>query len=551
MRQYIYIVIVLLFASCYEDKGNYDYRDVNVVDVALEEVYYRVASDTVVTIEPKLSQSLEKNKQNLKFLWLHSLTGSNFYVGESVASKVDTVSETEELRFRIDPEDPDLRYEHFFRLSVYDVLTGIEYQYNTKLKLGKPFDGSWMVLHRKNGQTELGAVEYVGEDMLVTEDVYYEATGKRFQGRPLCLGRVSQKCDYYGSSKATNMFSVITDISQEAGVYNQLHKFDKKDSLIRMVYENAQMNFDFSGVECIDGQGTRNGLLLSNGRFYQTPAAMKIYEPKIDEKLAGNVYVSLAAKIGQIVVAYDEAGHRFAQWYNFGSVGSSNPELWSDNDNPSARTLAPIPVRSDNATEADPNKLDPAQKVLFIGPGYRYQANNDIYTYANALAIDEQGRCFVYEFDAYGIGYNKKGYPAFRGYYQLDKQSGLDKNSCFASTSAYNGILFYSSGNTVYRLDFQQSGGKATPVYTHPGSDRICRMAFARTMTEKELTIGYTNYDYELTRSLGVAFEMEDGTYDLVILNLSANGYTASDQGVYPAKQVHGGFGEIKDFVFI
>ena len=34
---------------------------------------------------------------------------------------------------------------------------------------------------------------------------------------------------------------------------------------------------------------------------------------------------------------------------------------------------------------------------------------------------------------------------------------------------SYSGILFYTVGNVVYRLDFKQSGGKATPVYTHAG----------------------------------------------------------------------------------
>ena len=94
MKQYIYILIILLLASCYDDKGNYDYTDVNTVESGLEEVYYRFTDETIVTIDPKLSQSLEQNKENLKFLWLHSTTGTNFYVGSSVQSKVDTVCET-------------------------------------------------------------------------------------------------------------------------------------------------------------------------------------------------------------------------------------------------------------------------------------------------------------------------------------------------------------------------------------------------------------------------------------------------------------------------
>ena len=31
MRRLIYILVLLLFVSCYDDKGNYDYEDINTV----------------------------------------------------------------------------------------------------------------------------------------------------------------------------------------------------------------------------------------------------------------------------------------------------------------------------------------------------------------------------------------------------------------------------------------------------------------------------------------------------------------------------------------
>ncbi len=35
MRRLIYILALLLFVSCYDDKGNYDYEDINTVAVEL------------------------------------------------------------------------------------------------------------------------------------------------------------------------------------------------------------------------------------------------------------------------------------------------------------------------------------------------------------------------------------------------------------------------------------------------------------------------------------------------------------------------------------
>ena len=89
------------------------------------------------------------------------------------------------LSFHIDPEVKNLAYAHYFRLNVYDRITDIEYPVNTTIELIKPYVGSWMILHRKNGQTELGSVEYIGGEssyrkMLIMkkpEKVYRKTAG--------------------------------------------------------------------------------------------------------------------------------------------------------------------------------------------------------------------------------------------------------------------------------------------------------------------------------------------------------------------------------------
>lgn len=170
MRRLIYILALLLFVSCYDDKGNYDYEDINTVAVELDELYsVRLDKDTTLTIVPRLSQLLQKDDENLSYVWLYSTINHNFY-GLASREGFDTVSIEPSLRFHIDPEEKNLKYEHFFRLNVFDKVTGIEYPVNTTIKLIKPYDGTWMVLHSKNGQTELGSIEYIGADIVVNED---------------------------------------------------------------------------------------------------------------------------------------------------------------------------------------------------------------------------------------------------------------------------------------------------------------------------------------------------------------------------------------------
>jgi hypothetical protein len=541
MKRLIYFILGLLVASCYDDKGNYTYQEVNTLDVSLNKVYsVRLDKDTTVTIIPQLSQSLQENEDNLEYTWLHSTTNHNFY-GHG---KFDTVGLEKNLNFHIDPEAKNLAYAHYFRLNVYDRITDIEYPVNTTIELIKPYVGSWMILHRKNGQTELGSVEYIGGDIVVQEDAYYEETGKRFTGKPQALMSYTTSCKYYGTGSGWNMFTVITDDPVESGVYCQWKHFEKKDSLTRMVAPLAQNSFDFQHITLADGDGTASALLLSGGMLYQSPRAGKIYEPAAD--LEGEVNITLASKISNNALLYDEAGHRFAFYYNTSDglgVKKYDPLYFSESEE-NTNLIKAIPTRDGNVSAVNPNKLPEDQKVLYLGTGYQY-ASAWTSVYAYALAKNDT-RCFVYEFNPRGFNYSDNA--SFNGYYTINIPQGLDESAVFASTPPYSGLLFYASGNTVYRLDFKQAGGKATAIYTHAGGKAV-KMKFAKRYLSS--SNAFDAYEFDVQYSLGIGFDMRNGKGDFVILNLSSTGSVGGDSEHYPAKQVYTDFGEITDFVFI
>lgn len=541
MKRLIYFILGLLVASCYDDKGNYTYQEVNTLDVSLNKVYsVRLDKDTTVTIIPQLSQSLQENEDNLEYTWLHSTTNHNFY-GHG---KFDTVGLEQNLNFHIDPEAKNLAYAHYFRLNVYDRITDIEYPVNTTIELIKPYVGSWMILHRKNGQTELGSVEYIGGDIVVQEDAYYEETGKRFTGKPQALMSYTTSCKYYGTGSGWNMFTVITDDPAEAGVYCQWKHFEKKDSLTRMVAPLAQNSFDFQHITLADGDGAASALLLSGGMLYQSPRAGKIYKPAAD--LEGEVNITLASKISNNALLYDEAGHRFAFYYNTSDglgVKKYDPLYFSESEE-NTNLIKAIPIRDGNVSAVNPNKLPEDQKVLYLGTGYQY-ASAWTSVYAYALAKNDT-RCFVYEFNPRGFNYSDNA--SFNGYYTINIPQGLDESAVFASTPPYSGLLFYASGNTVYRLDFKQAGGKATAIYTHAGGKAV-KMKFAKRYLSS--SNAFDAYEFDVQYSLGIGFDMGNGKGDFVILNLSSTGSVGGDSEHYPAKQVYTDFGEITDFVFI
>ena len=133
---------------------------------------------------------------------------------------------------------------------------------------------------------------------------------------------------------------------------------------------------------------------------------------------------------------------------------------------------------------------------MFVGAGYNYNAsmNNNIYCYGFAQSV-EKDSCYVYEFRSYGLGNSSQA--AFSGFYPVKTPEALNAESCFASSLSYNGILFYAAGNKVYRFDFIQTGGKATPIYTHAGGKAtVMKFANKAKVDEDE---DFSAYEHELS----------------------------------------------------
>ena len=301
------------------------------------------------------------------------------------------------------------------------------------------------------------------------------------------------------------MFTVITDDPVESGVYCQWKHFEKKDSLTRMVAPLAQNSFDFQHITLADGDGTASALLLSGGMLYQSPRAGKIYEPAAD--LEGEVNITLASKISNNALLYDEAGHRFAFYYN---------------------TSDGLGVK----------KYDP----LYLGTGYQY-ASAWTSVYAYALAKNDT-RCFVYEFNPRGFNYSDNA--SFNGYYTINIPQGLDESAVFASTPPYSGLLFYASGNKVYRVDLNSFVPLETKIYEYPDpSSRITKMKFRHErIAEMSLDWGSMSLTMEdQPYWLGLAIEHADKTASLVEMRLKPSGEVLKEDGnqkVYEYKGFEG-----------
>ena len=67
---FLLIAILLGLSGCYDDKGNYDYRDINEITVDISDLYFQQVLGEKLVVEPKLSYSMgDSVGLNLAFEW--------------------------------------------------------------------------------------------------------------------------------------------------------------------------------------------------------------------------------------------------------------------------------------------------------------------------------------------------------------------------------------------------------------------------------------------------------------------------------------------------
>lgn len=543
MKKLIYTIgLFLLMVACYDDEGNYDYSEINEIRVELPETYGMRLADTTLVIRPKISQSMRDKYEYLRFMWLCSKKSY------ATIPNGDTLSYSDTVAIRIDPDAEKIDYNYYLRLNVYDEKNDILHPYQTRVQITKPYQGAWMVLHKQQGETRLGAVEHIGEDIAISPDVYYPATGKKLRGEPqllLCHNQIQTNylwdVDPVGSGFGYNILTIVTDDPEESGVYNYLNNFEKWDSLSRMVAPAYRGMIDYQKISLLQGEQGYT-VCLSDGVYYQGSNGFKLYKAKVAEEVTGDMYLSCGAACAFTPIFYDKIGRRFLWFYGTGAgrTANINPNVFDENIENSDQ-LKLIPSRSDNVQYGvvDPGNVPEDREVLYIGTGYRYDVTNASGISCYAFANGTGGRSYVYEFSSYGVWSGRT--RAFTGFYEIETPAGIDGNTRFASSIAYNGILFYASGNKVYRLDFSQTGGTTTLIYQHDKGG-VSTMKFAKTEDPKS---EYPEYIHDVNQQLGVVFKKADGTSDFVVLDLNVAG---------KAEKIHeynGEFGDIKDVVFL
>jgi len=176
---------MLLFNSCYEDLGNYDYNDINEVSVEGVSTTFVVKKLELLEIEPELNFSVEGTENEFEYEWV-------IVSSELEDSKFITISTERNLSYEIDVPLGEYQLNYY----VTNKLTNVQYITNTDLIVAPAIYEGWLLITDNNGDRN---VDYIGRengfntDETIVKDAF-SSTGMDLKG----LHKIVKK-EFYGS----------------------------------------------------------------------------------------------------------------------------------------------------------------------------------------------------------------------------------------------------------------------------------------------------------------------------------------------------------------
>lgn len=246
---WILAVAALVFAGCYEDKGNYDYHDVNVMetinfnpapdswdwDGVLHYSYPMSVEDTTyITYSPVLEQSQIADESQLEFQWI-SLNDDDVPVDTAFTRDFTVGLPYQEL----------VNYTVLFRLI--DHSTGLEFYRELNITTREAFQNCWYVLHGNEGDRMLGTAEVLdGGTTETTADVYEMVHGvRRFQNATgLIYSSFDRMNSFYGYTDNEKLYVYEPDSCTQLRPFT----FETRKTLAQIV-QNAPRTAIVTGVD--------------------------------------------------------------------------------------------------------------------------------------------------------------------------------------------------------------------------------------------------------------------------------------------------------------
>lgn len=509
----------LLLTSCYEDKGNYDYRfdSMNQVDISnvsyqpeayegvsgkVIEVQLPLTEDKVQRVEAKLSQTLSDNYDNLDFTWYTAYTATKRdpMTGREVT---ETVRDTLRTNGYVDlnfPANTDRNYSVI--MEVKDRTTDLDYYAKLNVKTRLLFKNSLFFLHQQGGETFLGNVEKIGT-MFESRSNAYKTAKPTITDNPFAdavkLGYTS--CPY----PEVNGLMVF----RSNGRGNTYNVFKALDTYDVPLVPAVSSSFVASRVITVGNIATGNifkCLLSRDGQFYMGKWAPYYTVPGEDaeESLqSGDYRVTAATVTESYYVLWDAKNNRFiyqsnSDWFPFqlneyaqNPPHSVYPVMDAKVDFSSLGTLSPVGKTAVYGFIASHNEFFPDAKPQFIFK----DADNNFYLY-ELTPVDAGGKSRGADAGASESAFTITG-KKLPDFHPGSNLASITYNPWFSTN-----YIFYAKDDNVIRHNL--SNGDEQVIYTAPAGYTVSVIKFRTEDAESNSTMGSNLGDLGLYLSIGM-----------------------------------------------
>lgn len=509
----------LLLTSCYEDKGNYDYRfdSMNQVDISnvsyqpeayegvsgkVIEVQLPLTEDKVQRVEAKLSQTLSDNYDNLDFTWYTAYTATKRdpMTGREVT---ETVRDTLRTNGYVDlnfPANTDRNYSVI--MEVKDRTTDLDYYAKLNVKTRLLFKNSLFFLHQKGGETFLGNVEKIGT-MLESRSNAYKTAKPTITDNPFADAvKLSYTSCPYPEVNGLMVF-------RSNGRGNTYNVFKALDTYDVPLVPAVSSSFVASRVITVGNIATGNifkCLLSRDGQFYMGKWAPYYTVPGEDaeESLqSGDYRVTAATVTESYYVLWDAKNNRFiyqsnSDWFPFqlneyaqNPPHSVYPVMNAKVDFSSLGTLSPVGKTAVYGFIASHNEFFPDAKPQFIFK----DADNNFYLY-ELTPVDAGGKSRGGDAGASESAFTITG-KKLPDFHPGSNLASITYNPWFSTN-----YIFYAKDDNVIRHNL--SNGDEQVVYTAPAGYTVSVIKFRTEDAESNSTMGSNLGDLGLYLSIGM-----------------------------------------------
>lgn len=494
----------LLLTSCYEDKGNYDYRfdSMNQVDISnvsyqpeayegvsgkVIEVQLPLTEDKVQRVEAKLSQTLSDNYDNLDFTWYTSYTASKTdpITGSPIVEAVKDTLHTKgyvELEF---PANTDRNYAVI--MEVKDRSTDLDYYAKLNVKTRLLFKNSLFFLHQQGGETLLGNVEKIGSKLESRSNAYKTA-------RPTATDNPFADAIKLGYMSCYSPEVNGLMVFRSNGRGNTYNVFKALDTYNVPLVPAVSSSFVASRVITVGNIATDNifkCLLSRDGQFYIGKWAPYYTVPGEDaeESLqSGDYRVTAATVTESYYVLWDAKNNRFIyqsnrDWFPYqlneyaqNPPHSVYPVMNAKVDFSSLGTLSPVGKTAVYGFIASHNEFFSDAKPQFIFK----DADNNFYLY-ELTPVDAGGKSRGGDAGASESAFTITG-KKLPDFHPGSNLASITYNPWFSTN-----YIFYAKDDNVIRHNL--SNGDEQVVYTAPAGYTVSVIKFRTEDAESNSTM--------------------------------------------------------------